>query len=90
VDLLTGPAFNKGIDDLQWALKVIPSDVIYQPVFTYIWSLAENKFQDELTRTLGREEALREIARSYLTGAGMTVRGGLPASQDCLNPNGPR
>lgn len=69
--------FNKAIDDLQKTFKVIPSDVIYKPTFSYIWALAETRFQDELERKVSREEALKEIARAYLSGAGMTLRGEL-------------
>lgn len=69
--------FNRAIDELQKTFKVIPSDVVYKPTFSYIWSLAETRFHDELTVSVGREEALREIARAYLSGAGMTVRGEL-------------
>lgn len=69
--------FDRAIDDLQKTFKVIPSDVVYKPTFSYIWSLAETRFQDEMDLSVGREEALREIARAYLSGAGMTVRGEL-------------
>jgi len=77
--------FNKALDELQRTFKVIPSDVIYQPTFSYIWSLPETRFADELTTKVSREEALTRIARAYLSGAGMTLRGelarvtGLPA-----------
>lgn len=54
-------SFHKGIDELQRVLKVIPSEVVYQPVFTYIWSLVEARFHDELRRTVRRENAQREI-----------------------------
>ena len=66
--------FNRAIDELQKTFKVIPSDVIYDPVFTYIWSLTEARFLEELKIDVTSEEALKEIARAYLTGAGMTVR----------------
>ncbi|MCM3870204.1 MAG: hypothetical protein ND895_05840 [Pyrinomonadaceae bacterium] len=69
--------FNKAVDDLQKAFKVIPSDVIYKPTFSYIWSLAESRFHDELALRVSKEEGLKEIARAYLTGAGMTLRGEL-------------
>jgi hypothetical protein len=69
--------FNRAIDELQKTFKVIPSDVIYKPTFSYIWSLPESRFQDELKRKVGKEEALKEIAGAYLSGAGMTVRGEL-------------
>jgi len=79
-------SFNKGIDELQRVLKVIPSEVVYEPVFTYIWSLAEARFQDELTAAVSREDALREIARTYLEGAGMTFRGELARVTGLSNP----
>jgi hypothetical protein len=69
--------FNKAIDELQRTLRVIPSEVVYEPVFTYIWSLAESRFQDELENKVSREQALTEIARAYLKSAGMTWRGEL-------------
>lgn len=69
--------FNRGIDELQKVLKVIPSEVLYQPVFTYIWSLAEGRFHDELAETVSKEAALIEIARTYLESAGLTIRGEL-------------
>src|SRR4051812_5787878 len=33
--------FNRALDELQRALKVIPSEIVYEPKFTYIWSMAE-------------------------------------------------
>jgi hypothetical protein len=78
--------FNKGIDELQKVLKVIPSEVVYHPVFSYIWSLAEGRFHDELTATVSREDALKEIARTYLSGAGMTVPGELARVTGLSNP----
>lgn len=69
--------FNRAIDDLQKSFKVIPSDVVYKPTFSYIWALAESRFHDELEHRVSREEAFKEIARAYLSGAGMTPRGEL-------------
>lgn len=69
--------FNRAIDELQRTFKVIPSEVIYEPTFTYIWSLAEGRFPSELGQRVSREVALREIARSYLKGAGLTISGEL-------------
>jgi hypothetical protein len=69
--------FNKAIEQLQRALKVIPIDALYEPSFTYLWSIPEARFQDEMKMKIGREEALKEIARAYLLGAGMTLRGEL-------------
>lgn len=69
--------FNKAMDELQKNFKLIPSDVVYVPKFTYIWSLTESRFRDELDVAITKEEALREIARAYLLAAGMTWRGEL-------------
>jgi hypothetical protein len=69
--------FNKALDELQAAMLVIPSAVYYQPKFTYVWSLAISRFPDELRARVRREVALREIARAFLTAAGMTVPGEL-------------
>ena len=80
-------SFTKAIDELQRVFKIIPSEVVYEPVFTYIWSLTESRFQDELARTLSREKALKEIARAYLEGAGMTLRGELARVTGFSNPN---
>lgn len=79
-------SFTKAIDELQRVFKVIPSDVVYEPVFTYIWSLAESRFQDELATMISRDEALKEIARVYLKGAGMTLRGELARVAGFSNP----
>ena len=67
--------FTKALDELQAAMLVIPSDVVYVPKFTYIWTLGVGRFPDALTRRVDRDTALREIARCFLTGAGMTIPG---------------
>jgi hypothetical protein len=66
--------FSRALDELQRAMKVIPQDVIYQP-FSYIWMLAEDRWPAELKKRVARKTALREIARAYLAGAGMTLLG---------------
>ncbi|MET0644967.1 MAG: hypothetical protein ABW208_00015 [Pyrinomonadaceae bacterium] len=71
------PRFTRALDELQRALKVIPQEVLYEPWFTYIWALSEGRFAEELSRKVSREEALREVARAYLDGAGMTLCGEL-------------
>jgi len=68
-------AFTRALDELQRQMKVIPQDVIYQPTFSYIWTLAEDRFGEELRKRVARKTALREIARAYLAGAGMTLLG---------------
>src|SRR5438445_682482 len=77
-------AFTRALDELQRQMKVIPQDVIYRP-FSYIWMLAEDRFPEELRKrgdvsgasgmAARRKTALREIARAYLAGAGMSVLG---------------
>jgi hypothetical protein len=56
---------------------VVPSAVYYQPKFTYIWTLGVGRFPEALVRRVNRDTALREIARSFLAGAGMTIPGEL-------------
>jgi hypothetical protein len=68
-------AFASGLDELQAAMIVAPSEVFYQPKFTYIWTLGVGRFPDALRRRVNRETALREIARCFLAGAGMTMPG---------------
>ncbi len=70
-------AFTRGVDELQAAMIVMPSEVYYQPKFTYIWTLGVGRFPDALRRRVSRDTALREIARCFLTGAGMTIPGEL-------------
>src|ERR1700724_1888017 len=68
-------AFIRGVDELQAAMIVVPSEVFYLPTFTYIWTLGVGRFPDALRRRVNREAALREIARCFLAGAAMTVPG---------------
>lgn len=72
-----GKRFSKALDQLQAAMMVVPSEVLYEPRFTYIWTLAVGRFPDLLRRRVSRDVALREIARGFLLGAGMTTRGEL-------------
>ncbi len=69
--------FSRGLDELQRAMKVIPQQVLYEPWFTYIWTLSEGRFAQELSVKVRREDALREVARAFLEGAGVTLRGEL-------------
>ena len=69
--------FTRALDELQAAMLVIPSEVYYQPKFTYIWTLAVGRFPDELRKRVRRPEALREIARCFLSNARMTIPGEL-------------
>jgi hypothetical protein len=69
--------FNKALDELQAAMLVVPSDVYYQPKFTYVWTLAVGRFPEGLRSRIPRDTALLEIARCFLTGAGLTIPGEL-------------
>jgi hypothetical protein len=69
--------FTTALDELQATMLVIPGEVVYLPKFTYIWTLAVGRFPDALRRRVRREVAVREIARCFLAGAGMTVPGEL-------------
>ena len=75
--ILERARFDKAMTELQRSLKLIPTEVLYEPTFTYIWSIPEARFADQLNESVSRDEALKEIARSYLVGAGMTLRGEL-------------
>ena len=70
-------AFTRALDELQAAMIVVPADVVYEPTFTYIWTLGVGRFPDALRRRVNRGTALREIARCFLAGAGMTFPGEL-------------
>ena len=67
--------FNAALDELQAAMIVVPSEVLYRPKFTYIWTLGVGRFPDELRRRVSRSTAIREIARCFLASAGMTLPG---------------
>jgi len=69
--------FTKALDELQATLLVVPSEVLYAPKFTYIWSLAVGRFPDELRTRMKRETGVRELAKTFLTCAGMTLPGEL-------------
>lgn len=67
--------FNAALDELQAAMIVVPSEVLYRPKFAYIWTLGVGRFPDELRRRVSRSTAVCEIARCFLAGAGMTLPG---------------
>jgi hypothetical protein len=70
-------AFTQAMDELQAAMIVVPNEVIYDPKFTYSWGLAEERFADRLSQRVSRNVALKEVARCFLQGAGLTVPGEL-------------
>jgi hypothetical protein len=72
--------FTKAIEELQRAMKVIPQEVLYEPKFTYIWTLAEARFPNEFSKKVLRDDAMRELARAYLHVKGLTWRGSFAKS----------
>jgi hypothetical protein len=70
-------AFTRAIDELQAAMIVVPSEAVYLPKFTYLWTLGIGRFPDALLKRVKRDVALCEIARCFLAGAGMTIPGEL-------------
>jgi hypothetical protein len=83
-------AFAKALDELQAAMIVVPSQVVYQPTFTYIWTLGVGRFPDALRRRVSRDSALREIASAFLTGAGLTLPGELARVTGLSRPDAGR
>jgi hypothetical protein len=75
--ILDRKRFTHALDELQRAMIVVPNETVYQPRFSYLWGLAEERFPEEVAMKVGRHTALREVARCFLTGAGMTVPGEL-------------
>ena len=69
--------FTRAIDELQAAMIVVPSEAVYLPKFTYLWTLGIGRFPDALLKRENRDTALREIARCFLSGAGVTIPGEL-------------
>lgn len=66
---------TSAIDELQRRMKVVPQEALYVPKFTYIWTLAEARFPDQIKVKMKREDAVRELARTYLEMCGMTLVG---------------
>ena len=82
-DLRNGCGFKdkkdltKAVDELQRRMKVVPQEAVYVPKFTYIWTLAEARFPEEMEIKMPRDEAVRELARAFLGAYGMTHVGEL-------------
>src|ERR1700682_1368069 len=53
--------FTHALDELQKAMIVVPNEAVYQPRFSYLWGLAEERFADELAMKVDRHTALREV-----------------------------
>ena len=82
--------FTRAMDELQSAMLVVPSLVLYQPKFTYLWTLGVGRFPKPFARRVSRDTPLREIARSFLAGAGMTFPGELARVTGLSRPDAGR
>jgi hypothetical protein len=69
---------------------VFPSEAVYLPKFTYLWTLGIGRFPDAMMKRVNRDIALREIARNFLTGAGMTIPGELARVTGLSRPDAGR
>ena len=79
--------FYSALDELQSSMLVVPGAVYYQPKFTYVWELAIGRFPDALKpQRISRDVALREIARCFLAGAGLTIPGELARTTGLSRP----
>jgi hypothetical protein len=83
-------ALTRAIDELQAAMIVVPSEVLYLPKLTYLWTLGIGRFPEALRRRVSRDIALREIARCFLSEAGMTARGELARVTGLSRPDAGR
>ena len=76
---------TKALDELQAAMIVTPLEVVYQPRFTYLWTLGEGRFPEEYAEKVTSAEAIEAIRAAYLEGAGTAGAGeiarvtGIPA-----------
>jgi hypothetical protein len=70
-------SFTQALDELQAAMLVVPEGVYYEPKFTYVWTLGISRFPDALTKRVKRDVAVKEIARCFLSSAGLTIPGEL-------------
>lgn len=68
---------TKAIEELQRRMKVVPQEVVYVPKFTYIWTIAEARFPDEIEIKMPREEAVYQLAKCYMSAFGTTQKGEL-------------
>ena len=66
---------TRALDELQAAMLVIPSEVVYQPKFTYLWTLAEARFPTECAVKMAPAEAVEAIRSAYLASAGWAEPG---------------
>jgi len=61
---------TKALDELQGTMTVIPLEVLYQPRFTYIWTLGEGRFPEAYAEKIAPSAAVSAIRSAYLDSAG--------------------
>lgn len=61
---------TKALDELQGTMTVIPLEVLYQPRFTYIWTLGEGRFPEAYAEKIAPSAAVSAIRSAYLESAG--------------------
>jgi hypothetical protein len=66
---------TRALDELQATMIVVPLEVIYQPKFTYLWTLAEARFPEEYRARLTKSAAIEAIRSAYLEAAGWAEPG---------------
>jgi hypothetical protein len=40
-------SFNNAMEELQRVFKIVPSEAVYRPTLTYLWTTVESRFRDE-------------------------------------------
>ncbi|MFM8394942.1 MAG: hypothetical protein ACKOB4_13565 [Acidobacteriota bacterium] len=68
---------TRALDELQAAMIVVPLEVIYQPKFTYLWTLAEGRFPEEYAVKMAPDAAIAKIRETWLATAGWAAPGEL-------------
>jgi hypothetical protein len=66
---------TRALDELQGTMRVIPLEVLYQPRFTYIWTLGEVRFPEAYAKRVAPAAAVSAIRAAYLEGAGTAEAG---------------
>ena len=66
---------TRALDELQAAMIVVPLEVIYQPKFTYLWTLAEGRFPEEYAVKMAPDAAIATIRETWLATAGWAATG---------------
>lgn len=66
---------TRALDELQGAMIVVPLEVLYQPKFTYLWTLAEGRFPEKYGVKMAPDVAIATIRETWLATAGWAATG---------------